>query len=1170
MAKRSGSYFPVRIDIPSLSGGVGRSSPAKRIPTESENIDNMIVSLEHSAEKRQGVELIDWEDDAAYSSYITGRLASVSDAINDVSAADKDLWFHWFLVSNAQTYLIAVDYKATGATDTLLWVYSIDSNGKLGTREVVDVDDTTREYITFGSGTYAAKDVLRAVSVGSSILILNNKVKAGFTSSVELNADGDEVNGGLLRKMDGTVTDTTPLSDSLGKEIKYATAVTVDPEGEAEVWTEWSQYIAGDTAYDTESRVSNSSSNSDNSDPFEGTENYDYLKYNIWEVKEEAGNIVGPDGSGHPIRRPSKGIGKRALNFRPAFNTSGDFRKGLWTSGWVGGTESTKSEMTWRFVYQEASATSTGAITSSSLMTTGSPTIQDSLDANQNGNVGTQLAYWDEDTRFASTNSGENAAAANAPRIKFWKDRSWNGEALGAPSGFNPPRGCKFSNSASYGSGTIDEWWVPGDPVNRNDATLFIHIGDIGTVGNLVEHVVKIINSAADLGFCHCTATATASLTGVVFDSWFYADQWKDTGKDTDYIEANNYFYPDQTRKFLGQAVAALNDLKFPPTETDLTAFNGGTRVADVLQALYPDVGNENGLGKIYYLSQQYLGLSEGYYRAKSVTDQPYLHKVRTPEDMSIIDKRRMPRQLVLNPNEGANPNKWQLREVDWDPRDSGSKQSNPGPSIFHDGDGNAIQREISAISFYRGRLFLASEDILVSSRIGDWDNFFIINPDGISVADPIDLQVSSNAYTPITYLQPYRNFLFLGTDGDTQYELLGSENQISPLTAEIAPTSFYNMTLDIEPVLLNNSLFFLAENKLYIYFGEQTDSNENAVEISVNCPDYLPANYSEVTTSSILNTIFVVDGDNRHIVYCYTNRLSGQEIAQNSFYRFIFPTTWSIKSMQAIGEYLHMVWEEEFTDSDGSSTWTTVNTGKLHLKNEDLEEPRLDSRILITSSDILKAPVYNGTTTTVWVKSPTLDIDTIVLWDDHSEGNGSSATRGDVLVATAATDTSAADGGVGNIDVNGGISLTVTGDYASGTLKFNSPDGFYIGKKYTSNIELSPIFLRDEAVNVQNGALNLRNGMFRYRNSGDFKVSVQRKLRTAQLSSFTIDIADRRTTGLAYKPYDDFGVFKVPVLSFTNDVIIKITSDSVHPLAISDIEFSAKFKRKMTSLGTM
>ena len=42
----------LRVPISSLSGGVGRQAPTKRLSTEAENLDNCLVSLERSVEKR--------------------------------------------------------------------------------------------------------------------------------------------------------------------------------------------------------------------------------------------------------------------------------------------------------------------------------------------------------------------------------------------------------------------------------------------------------------------------------------------------------------------------------------------------------------------------------------------------------------------------------------------------------------------------------------------------------------------------------------------------------------------------------------------------------------------------------------------------------------------------------------------------------------------------------------------------------------------------------------------------------------------------------------------------------------------------------------------------------------------------------------------------------------
>lgn len=1340
------SYFPVRIDIPSLSGGVGRSSPSKRVPTESENVDNMIVSLEHSAEKRRGVELLEWTDAS-----LIGRLPEVSDAQNDTDAAPKDLWMHWFLVSSTAKYLIVVDYKATADTDDLLWVYKVDADGELSLQydyQPVSSDDEyadfgiSREYLTYGSDTYTAKEALRAVAVGSSILILNTKVKAGFTS--------DESGDNLLKNMGGGVSSET---DHIGPALKYLTAATVDEKNDAEIWTAYTQYIAGDHAYDAEDRMVDDTLLIDYDDEGDNVPDtalvtgYDYLRKGLWQVTDTAADVVGPIGVGLSPRRPSSAIG--ALNMNHGDN-QGNMHKNFMTLGpMTGGTSTTKAAMKVQILDPSDQSV---------------PDKDDLLADlgtgwfNDTGAVGSTgydnrmgLPLWQDGENYVEVVDG-----VPYEKVRFYLDEAMDETANPDDSGWDV-RG--------YNSAHTNVLWDPDpnsatyqpDPVGNMHFKIYVGGGTITTVRQLVEHFCNAFNWYQAQGVLSLVATPDALLTGWEFESTFFTEQWERVRKDpmpaayltsgevdetllieahaaydtsldiddydvwtegwaryTDYIEASDYFYPNPETKFLGQAVASLTDLKFPPDSTDLSAFNGGNEVETVLRVLYDDIGDvENdgttatGRGKLYYLSQQYLGLAEGYFRVKDIEEQPYLHKIRTPEIMSIIDKRRMPRQLVLNDDattfddiaatatlevvnaynldfngdgsegftitdasglvhtfyvdrdtdatvdnivgvdtaqnwsyegdaaqqfvdtindssstcagqitavlttyvggeagvgivtltqntRGAAGNKestgpfvapsafklsdftggidvtsqWEIRPVDWDPRDSGGVISNPGPSLFHDGNGKAIQRAISAMAFYRGRLFLASEDMLVSSRINDFDNFWIDSPDSLTVADPIDLRVSSNAYTPITYLQPYRNFLFLATDGSIQYELVGSENQISPLTAEIAPTSFYNMTLDVSPVLLNNSLFFLDAKRLYIYFGEQAESTQNAIDISINCPGYLPSSFGDITTSPATNTLFIVDADKTNEVYCYTNRVSGDQLSQNSFFRFIFPDTWNIKSVVGIEEHLYLVWEEELPNSapETPETWTGVNIGRLYLRNEDLFLPRMDSLMLRTAALHIPTggePAFNAISneTTFVVSAPTTDLNTIVLWDDDDENANVDNVRGELLDIVSAT---TADPTV----YPNAVQIVVATDK---TDELSAIDGFYLGEKYTANVELSPQFLRGENLEAQNGSLNLRLGMFRFRNSGDFEVTVTRKERARDARTFVIDMVDSATgVRLEYQPYKEFGIFKLPILGFTHDLTIALTSTSVHPLAISDIEFTGKFKYKLNAIGAM
>tara|TARA_R100000458_G_C8228199_1_gene210650 strand:- start:163 stop:1074 length:912 start_codon:yes stop_codon:yes gene_type:complete len=303
-----------------------------------------------------------------------------------------------------------------------------------------------------------------------------------------------------------------------------------------------------------------------------------------------------------------------------------------------------------------------------------------------------------------------------------------------------------------------------------------------------------------------------------------------------------------------------------------------------------------------------------------------------------------------------------------------------------------------------------------------------------------------------------------------------------------------------------------------------------------------------------------MLDEDNTNHVYVYTNRISGDSIAQNSFFRFVLPTSYDIKSIEAIDNYLYFVWEEEMADSDGGDDkWTSVNTGRIYLKNEDLTLPRMDSLMKLSSSDILAGyPTYVNGVTTVVVKSPTLDVDTVVFWNDADPTN----VRGDSVTVTPV-----ANSNENYIQISSGTAGT-----SSVVNNYTATDGFYLGKKFTSTIKLSPQFWRGPELDVVNGTLNLRYGMFRFRNAGDFGVTVKRKDRTSlqKENNHVINITDARTSGLSYTPYTESGVFKIPVLGFNNDLDITLTSTSVHPVTISDIEFRGKFKFKNTSLGSM
>jgi len=644
------------------------------------------------------------------------------------------------------------------------------------------------------------------------------------------------------------------------------------------------------------------------------------------------------------------------------------------------------------------------------------------------------------------------------------------------------------------------------------------------------------------------------------------------------FIPVEDYIYPNSKYLHLGQSFKQLSDMKFPPDGNDLVAFNGGEVTEKVLETLYDTDSDSNtygrdGKGKIMYLSQASLQNTPGWYRIIRKDKSPYLTKIRTQGKRTTLDKYRMP-QVIFSSLEETELI-YKAEPVEWDQRQSGDEENNRGPGLFfNSADGKPMESKISAMAFYRDRLFLANEDTVVASRSGNWDNFFLENPDNIVDSDPLDLMISSNNYTPITYLIPFRDFLFVGTSGNTQYELTGSNNIISPLTAEFAPTAYYPMMPDVPPMGMNNNLFFYSKGQLFIYFGQRDLATEQAFEVSKHVPNYLPDNLEASAASSFGSMLF---GLNRGYVkadltwvpstiYCYRNQIAGEKVVQNAFFDWTFGG--GLSSGYAVGEYVEDIksWDKylyliqsdktvrQTVDEDGNFvdiSRTDIWLSRLKLDNHDVNIPRLDNMKVISGDDISLVEYDGAANSTSFTFSD--DFDVAPFYDTLITGNGDF-----IKIDSSSTNRYVADG---KYDI-----YVTDPDNPSGDPILFKDTVKYIGTRFISSVVLSPIYLRDDSNNITPGTLNLRSGLIQTYNSKEFDVEVDVNNRSKKTLNFVHDIADDRWE-------DDYigsstltgqnteHQVRFPILGFSQDVKITVSSDNPHPLNIASLQFMGKFK---------
>ena len=635
-----------------------------------------------------------------------------------------------------------------------------------------------------------------------------------------------------------------------------------------------------------------------------------------------------------------------------------------------------------------------------------------------------------------------------------------------------------------------------------------------------------------------------------------------DTDRTPARIEVKDWVYPDSTTLQLGQSLPTFADLRLPPLKADVQF--GNNNAEQMFVDFYGlDTGNplhNSADGKVYFVQGGYQGQAPGYYIAKDIDPVPHMLKVRTPDEYSVLDTKRLPVELEFTGVDANGVSTWNWDLITWSPRTSGDLKTNPGPSPFKDG----LQSSLATIAFFRNRLWLSSGDVIFSSRESDFTDLWIEDPGLIIDRDVIDIAASTNTFTPITSMVPFKEYMFVNTNADTQYELLGSENQITPFTAELQPMTFYSTAPLIDPLTLGNNIFFFDAERLYLYLG-RGGTLSTAAELSAHCPKYLPRAFGATAVAAAQDSILAVDSANESDVFLYTTRYRGEQIVQNAFYKFNYDNV-TVQSMRAWDNHVYMVIRR------GDNTFS-IQRQLMRFDRPDI--PRLDQKQKIT--------VVIGTTLSS--VDPKFS-DTPVINGTVDETLYKTTVRIPLMIEDAVTNYIfvGADGVVYNIE-SATIDSSGENFHADLVLSGILPAGdYWVGRKYTTTVKLSKQFMRNADNNPTEGVLNLSSMVTRHFETGNYDVIVQRRgrplpdvisaytTRDAALSDFTSTFAAARLntfdeSNLSIGNIDNQGDFVSKILGFSDKTDIFIMSDYFTPMNITNIQLRCKFKQTYSSL---
>ena len=478
----------------------------------------------------------------------------------------------------------------------------------------------------------------------------------------------------------------------------------------------------------------------------------------------------------------------------------------------------------------------------------------------------------------------------------------------------------------------------------------------------------------------------------------------------------------------------------------------------------------------------------------------------------NILDSS-MPHKLVRKFS-GSTPY-FEFGPVSYVAREVGDDNTNAVPSFVGQG--------INDIFLFRGRFGILTDDNVVLSEAGNFENFFRTTTTILAESDRIDIGVSHPQVSILHSAVQWNEKLIMFSD-QNQFILEG-EPYLTPQTAQVSTVTSYENIASTRPVSNGRSIAFPYKQGEYSGVRDLYQAAQDvydAEDTTQPVPSYLLGEIVEMASSTVDGVLACLTDGDRSSLYIFKYYYNGQERAQAAWSRFTFGSGTDIRSVAFIDTTLYLV---------------VVRDQGLFLESlefgSNIEDPdsefvvRLDRRVSDASSGVSSS------------YSPGNDWTTITLPYNVEAGRTYKVVRR----ATALGGEAGEEFTV--VETPSGSNIKVSGDITS--------EPFWVGEQYTMEYQFSAPRIR-EAVNtpggrgtVTTGRQQIKAGHIVYDTSRAFDVEVTPEGRSADTVSFSASSLDD-------------GDFRFPIRSRNDQVAIKVLNSTHLPSNIISIEWEADY----------
>ena len=469
-----------------------------------------------------------------------------------------------------------------------------------------------------------------------------------------------------------------------------------------------------------------------------------------------------------------------------------------------------------------------------------------------------------------------------------------------------------------------------------------------------------------------------------------------------------------------------------------------------------------------------------------------------------------------------------------WPGRNSGDTVSNPVPTF--------IGRTIADMFLFKSRMFFLSDENVICSEVGNYENFYRTTLTQYLETDPIDVASSAARTSFLKHGVAFDETLVLFS-GSQQFRLL-SGSALTPQNIGIVPTTTYNASVSCSPIAVGPNVFFVEDSesaqyaRVMEYFRNPNSERDDAAAVTASVPKYIPGNILKITSAFNENIVAVLPKDNTGSLYIHKYFWSGAEKALSSWTEWKFKNVLKILSADFFGDVLYLVVE----DSNNNIQLMSCNVEEGRYDTDLGYMLHLDCRV----DDSAITIAYDGGTD---LTSYTLPF-SIDVADDP------------VLIITETT---------GEYPVGAALDIdnfTATVIYATGD---TSAVPVMFGINFDMIYDFSTIFVRTRSGNgeivQQNGRLSLRHMKLRFDGTSYFDVEVTPEGRATWSKShpgdFYTAIILQSGGGLPDLAPVQAGDFRFSCKGKSDAMDIRIINRTPYPCAFTQAEWEAQYSPK-------